>query len=70
MIQGKQNRSDGAAEDWTIPQGWERYTPAEHAMWDHLFERQAKMLPGRVVSEFTDGLDILRMDKKGISQFR
>ena len=26
-----------AAADWTIPQGWERYTPAEHALWDKLY---------------------------------
>ena len=29
----------GAAADWTIPQDWAAYTPAEHAMWDKLFAR-------------------------------
>ncbi|MBJ7440296.1 MAG: phenylalanine 4-monooxygenase [Sphingopyxis sp.] len=58
-----------AAEDWTIPQAWDRYTAAEHAMWDHLFDRQAKMLPGRVADEFLDGLDILRLSKAGIPHF-
>lgn len=38
-------------------------------MWDRLFERQSRMLPGRVVPEFLDGLDILRMTKPGIPDF-
>lgn len=38
-------------------------------MWDRLFERQARMLRGRAVSEFTDGLQILRMTKPGIPNF-
>ena len=60
---------EGAAPNWTIPQDWERYTPAEHAMWDQLFERQAKMLPERVVPEFMTGLDILRERlSKGVEQ--
>ena len=33
--------------DWTIDQGWERYTVAEHGVWKTLFERQTRLLPGR-----------------------
>lgn len=62
-------RPDGTAEDWTISQDWARYTAAEHAMWDRLFERQAKMLPGRVAPQFIEGLDMLRMSKPGIPDF-
>ncbi len=62
-------RPEGAAEDWTIPQDWCRYTPAEHAMWDRLFARQAAMLPGRVVPAFIEGLDVLRLSKLGIPDF-
>jgi len=29
-----------ASPDWTIEQGWERYTPDQHAIWRTLFERQ------------------------------
>ena len=58
-----------AAVDWTIPQGWADYTPAQHAMWDTLFARQAAMLEGRVAPEFLDGLDILRLSKPGIPDF-
>jgi phenylalanine-4-hydroxylase len=59
----------GAAADWTIPQGWEHYTPAEHAMWDKLFTRQAKLLQGRAAPEFLAGLDVLRMERPGIPNF-
>lgn len=38
-------------------------------MWDHLFERQAKLLPGRVAPAFLDGLDVLRLSKPGIPDF-
>lgn len=62
-------RPSEASEDWTVPQDWARYTAAEHAMWDTLFARQARMLPERVVSEFLDGLDILRMTRPGIPNF-
>ena len=59
----------GVAVDWTIPQDWRSYTPAEHAMWDALFERQSKMLSGRVSPTFLQGLDVLRMSKPGIPDF-
>jgi len=59
----------GAADDWTISQDWRSYTPAEHALWDTLFERQAKMLSGRVSPAFLQGLDVLRMSKPGIPDF-
>ncbi len=62
-------RPEGAADDWTIAQSWEKYSSAEHAMWDRLFERQAKMLPGRAAPEFLEGLDILRLSKPGIPNF-
>lgn len=60
----------GAAADWTIPQRWEDYTPAEHAIWDHLYRRQAALLPGRVVPDFLSGLELLGLSKPGIPDFR
>jgi phenylalanine-4-hydroxylase len=62
-------RPEGTAADWTVPQDWASYTQDEHAMWDHLFDRQAQMLPGRVTQEFMAGLDVLRMSKPGIPDF-
>lgn len=69
MGYGAIERPAGTAADWTVPQAWDSYTPAEHAMWDRLFDRQAKMLPDRVTPEFMAGLDMLRMSKPGIPDF-
>ena len=60
---------EGANPDWTISQDWESYTAEDHAMWDRLFERQARLLPGRAVPEFIEGLDILRLDRAGVPNF-
>ncbi|CAA9484411.1 MAG: Phenylalanine-4-hydroxylase [uncultured Sphingomonadaceae bacterium] len=59
----------GANPDWTIPQGWDRYTPEEHATWDLLFERQSRLLPGRASEAFLKGLDVLRLERPGIPDF-
>jgi phenylalanine-4-hydroxylase len=57
------------AADWTIPQHWERFTPAEHRVWDVLFARQQEMLEGRAVADFFRGLDVLRLSRPGIPDF-
>ncbi|WP_022681607.1 phenylalanine 4-monooxygenase [Sphingobium bisphenolivorans] len=69
MVAANVHPPQGAAADWTVPQRWSDYTPAEHAMWDRLFNRQAQMLPGRAVTEFIDGLDVLKMTRPGIPDF-
>ena len=55
--------------DWVIPQDWERFTSADHAVWDQLFDRQTKLLPGRAAQEFLDGLGVLRLERPGIPRF-
>ncbi len=64
-----QTPPEGAAPDWTIPQGWDAYTEQEHATWDKLFARQRDMLPGRASTEFLKGLDVLQLSKPGIPDF-
>ncbi|MBN8815552.1 MAG: phenylalanine 4-monooxygenase [Sphingomonas sp.] len=59
----------GASADWTIPQDWSHYTPEEHATWDKLFARQAKLLPGRASEAYLRGLDVLKLSKPGIPDF-
>ena len=59
-----------AGADWTIDQQWDRYTPQEHATWDTLFARQATLLPGRASNAWLKGLDVLKLDKPGIPDFR
>lgn len=60
----------GAAADWTIPQDWDAFSAAEHAMWDKLFARQSAMLPGRASEAFLRGIDVLRLEKPGIPDYR
>ncbi|RYD22260.1 MAG: phenylalanine 4-monooxygenase, partial [Lysobacteraceae bacterium] len=59
----------GANADWTIPQNWSQFTAEEHRVWDTLFERQAKLLPGRASNAYLRGLDVLKLSKPGIPDF-
>jgi phenylalanine-4-hydroxylase len=59
----------GAAADWTIDQGWERYCADEHAVWNTLYERQTALLPGRAADPFLRGLDALDLHQGGIPDF-
>ena len=61
-------RPPGTAEDWTLPQHWERFTSEEHRVWDLLFARQQEQLHGRVVHAFEEGLDVLRLSRPGIPE--
>lgn len=60
---------EGAAPDWTVPQDWAHYTAEEHAVWDMLFERQARLLPGRASEAWLRGLDVLKLSRSGIPDF-
>ena len=60
----------GAAADWTIDQGWEKYSAAEHATWKTLFERQTRLLPGRACDEFVQGMRDLPIGPGQIPDFR
>jgi len=59
-----------ARADWTIEQGWENYSAAEHATWKTLFERQTKLLPGRACDEFVQGMCDLPIGPQQIPDFR
>ena len=59
----------GARDDWTIDQGWNSYTQAEHDVWITLYERQAALLPGRACDAFLNGLDALDLHDAGIPDF-
>jgi len=60
----------GAAADWTISQDWDAFSADEHAMWDRLFARQSEMLPGRAADAFLRGIDVLKLEKPGIPDYR
>ncbi len=55
--------------DFVIDQGWDQYTPEHHAIWRTLFERQAKLLPGRACGEYLRGLAQLGVAAEGIPDF-
>ena len=59
-----------SADDWTIDQGWDAYSDAEHATWVTLYERQAALLPGRACDPFLRGLEALDLHRTGIPDFR
>lgn len=56
--------------DWTVDQGWEHYSAAEHARWKTLYERQSRLLPGRACAAFMRGLRDLPMGADRIPDFR
>ena len=59
----------GARADWTIDQGWEGYSQAEHDVWITLYERQTRLLAGRACDPFLKGLDALDLHRAGIPDF-
>jgi len=64
------DRAPPARPDWTIDQGWDNYTAEEHAVWNILFERQAKLLPRRACDAFVAGMRDLPIDARQIPDFR
>ena len=56
-------------EDCIIDQGWEHYTPEDHAIWGVLFERQQRTLRGHVCQEYLDGLAALGIGPEGVPNF-
>lgn len=55
--------------DWTIDQGWERYTEQEHATWSILYQRMTKLMKGRACKLFEQGIRELPMDAERIPNF-
>ncbi|PJX22378.1 phenylalanine 4-monooxygenase [Advenella sp. S44] len=56
--------------DWTIDQNWEAYTPEEHAVWKTLYERQSKLLPGRVCDQYLACIQKMPITADRIPDFR
>ncbi|OGB28381.1 MAG: phenylalanine 4-monooxygenase [Burkholderiales bacterium RIFCSPLOWO2_12_FULL_61_40] len=55
--------------DWTVDQGWSDYTPAQHAVWKTLFERQTQLLPGLACDAFVQGMQNLPITAERIPNF-
>ena len=59
------------AEHWStyvVDQCWADFTAEDHAVWDLLFERQVDLLGTRVIGQFLDGIDLLRLSHPGIPE--
>ncbi|MEY3338356.1 MAG: hypothetical protein RL245_1348, partial [Pseudomonadota bacterium] len=61
-------RPAGLREDWLEPVQ-RQYSPDEHQIWDDLYERQMKLIPGRACKEFMFGLDRLNLHRGGVPNF-
>ena len=61
--------SEAPSSDYTIPQDWDGYTSEEHGVWDTLYARLTKVLPGRADQAFMDGLNALDLGAGGIPHF-
>jgi phenylalanine-4-hydroxylase len=59
---------EGADEHYVVRQHWAAYTPEQHALWRRLYQRQAKLVPGRACDVFIDSLAALDA-ADGIPQF-
>ncbi|MFV3127649.1 phenylalanine 4-monooxygenase [Niveispirillum sp. KHB5.9] len=55
--------------DYTIDQGWDRYTDTDHAMWRTLYDRQSSLLERYAAPEFIEGLKRLDV-RDAIPDFR
>jgi phenylalanine-4-hydroxylase len=55
--------------DWTIDQDWPSYSAQEHDRWRRLFDRQARLLPGRACEAFLDAKAKLGLSGSGIPDF-
>ncbi|MDB5761206.1 MAG: phenylalanine 4-monooxygenase [Herminiimonas sp.] len=51
-------RGDYASADaqYVVAQNWAAYTPEQHALWRKLYQRQARLVPGRACDIFIDSL--------------
>ncbi len=63
-------RGDYAQADahYVVRQDWQAYTPAQHALWRRLYQRQAALLSGRACQLFIDSLAALDAED-GIPDF-
>ena len=64
------HRQASTRADHLIEQHWDAYTPAEHATWRALFERQTAILSTRAAPEFLSALDVLGYEADRLPDFR
>jgi phenylalanine-4-hydroxylase len=53
---------------YVVDQGWDRFSTEDHETWDILYDRQTKLLKGRIIQRFMDGLGLLGLGEGGIPE--
>lgn len=53
-----------AAADYSVEQAWSRYTPAEHALWGRLVQRQMALVRRYGAAQVTAGLQALDLGER------
>jgi phenylalanine-4-hydroxylase len=53
-----------AATDYSVEQAWSRYTPAEHALWGRLVERQMALVKRYGAAQVSAGLQALNLNDR------
>ncbi len=61
-------RPEHVGEDWLEPKQTE-YDSKDDAIWDDLFARQMKVLPGRAATAFMEGTEKLDLGRGGVPEF-
>ncbi|HEY8099694.1 MAG TPA: phenylalanine 4-monooxygenase [Burkholderiaceae bacterium] len=56
ILRGDYTHADA---QYVVAQDWTAYTPMQHALWRKLYQRQAKLLPGRACDLFIESLNKL-----------
>jgi phenylalanine-4-hydroxylase len=59
----------GCAPDFTIAQDMAAYTPAQHALWRRLYQRQSKVARQHAARAFIDGMRHLDLAADGVPDF-
>jgi phenylalanine-4-hydroxylase len=67
---GLASNTAALSADRTIDQGWDHYTPEEHAVWRTLYERQTRLLPDRACDAYVAGMRDLPIGAYAIPDFR
>lgn len=55
---------------YVVDQGWNRFSAEDHETWDILHDRQTKLLEGRIVARFMDGLGLIGLREGGIPELQ
>jgi phenylalanine-4-hydroxylase len=61
-------RPSGVGQDWLEPRQ-RAYSADEHALWDELYARQMRLLPGRACDEFLNNVEATGLGDGGVPDF-